>query len=377
MSSYNYREDKLAKVKALVQQRGGWETVLSTFSGLAQAMDKGLRQQPCPKTGAGKTKFRWFKDWRETGGAYHNDYRSMPDGIDVIAWYCDLSKSAALDEIIRICGGDIDGISEREAKRAKQRQQQRSESRLTPEEVERNRAVLSRNKASAVPIAGTPAESYLRNRGVRADLCRIPDLGFHSKLAYREEGDTSWRHFPGMLAMVRNVEGKPVTMHRTFLDPSNYKKANILRSKMIFAAIEDVRGCSIQLDQPVVVNEKGERLIGIAEGIENALSVREATGMPMWVGISDRLMEMVKLPDDVKYVCIWADIEPSGAGMAAAQRMKERLEKEGRQATIIAPSVDKSEKVDWNDVYQMQGPKAFPCMLDAKFQIQTGVEVSL
>lgn len=377
MSSYNYREDKMAKVKALVQQRGGWENVLSTYSGLSQAMDKGLRQQPCPKSGVGKTKFRWFKDWRETGGAYHNDYGSMPDGIDVIAWYCDLSKSAALDEIIRICGGDISNISEREAKRAIQRQQQRSESRLTPEEVERNRAVLSRNKANAVPITGTEAEAYLRARGIHCDLSRLPDLGFHSKLAYREEGDTCWRHFPGMLAMVRNVEGKPVTMHRTFLDPVNHKKANILRSKMIFAAIEDVRGCSIQLDQPVMVNEKGEKLIGIAEGIENALSVREATGVPMWVGISDRLMEMVKLPEDVKYVLIWADIEPSGAGMAAAKRMKERLEKEGRQAKIIAPGVSNSGKVDWNDVYQAQGAKAFPCMLKPEFQVQTGVEVTL
>lgn len=375
MSSYNnYRENKLAKVKALVQQRGGWESVLSTYHGLSQAMDKNLRQQACPKTGNGRTKFRWFKDWRETGGAYHNDVGSMPDGIDVVAWYCDLSKADALDEIIRICGGDIDSISQREAKRATQRQQQRSESRLTPEEVARNKAVLSRNKAKAKPITGTHAEAYLRNRGIRADLTRLPDLGFHPSLAYREEGDTSWRHFPGMLGMVRNVEGKPVTMHRTFLDASHPKKANILRSKMIFAAIEDVRGCSIQLDQPVVVNEAGEKLIGIAEGIENALSVREATGTPMWVGISDRLMEMVKLPSDVKYVLIWADIEPSGAGLAAAKRMKARLESEGRQAKIMTPDAAGVEKIDWNDVYQTQGLEGFPNLLSPEFHVQTGVE---
>jgi hypothetical protein len=376
MSSYNnYRENKIAKVKALVQQRGGWENVLATCQGLSQSMKKGLRQQPCPKTGDGITKFRWFKDWKETGGAYHNDVGCMPDGIDVYAWYCNMSKADALDEIIQICGGNIESISDREAKRATQRQHQRAESRLTPEEVTRNKAVLSRNKAKAVPISGTHAEAYLRNRGIRSDLSRLSDLGFTAKLAYREEGDTDWRHFPGMLAMVRNVEGKPVTMHRTFLDASQPAKANILRSKMIFAAIEDVRGCSIQLDQPVVVNESGEKLIGIAEGIENALSVREATGTPMWVGISDRLMEMVKLPDDVKYVLIWADIEPSGAGMAAAKRMKERLEKEGRQARIMTPETHGKEKVDWNDIYQDKGLEGFPMVLQPEFQVQTGMEI--
>ncbi len=203
----------------------------------------------------------------------------------------------------------------------------------------------------------------------------MSDLGFHPKLAYKESDETDWQHFPGMLAMVRDVNGKPVTMHRTFLDNTQPVKADVMRSKMIFAPIADVRGCSIQLDEPKDVGF-GEKVIGIAEGIENALSVREATGTPMWVGISDRLMEAVKFPDDVTFVLIWADIEPSGAGLAAAKRLKERLEKEGKNAEIFIPNCpDGVDKIDWNDVYQSQGFSGFPPALRPEYQLDTGVEI--
>lgn len=372
----NYNNfDKINHVKALVDQNGGWESVLSNYHGLAQSFEKGTRQQPCPLTGGGRTKFRWFRDYRETGGAYHNDVGPLPDGIAVVTWYVGCSISQALDEIIRICGGDLSRVTESDAAKAKRKHSQQSAYKTSEEALAKAKKVLRNNKAQAKPILNTHAQDYLRKRGICCDLGHMSDLGFHPKLAYKESDETDWQHFPGMLAMVRDVNGKPVTMHRTFLNTKQPVKADVMRSKMIFAPIADVRGCSIQLDQPKDVGF-GEKVIGIAEGIENALSVREATGTPMWVGISDRLMEAVKFPDDVTFVLIWADIEPSGAGLAAAKRLKERLEKEGRNAEIFIPNCPKGvEKIDWNDVYQSQGISGFPPALRPEYQLHTGVEI--
>lgn len=367
--------NKIAQVKALVARSGGWSSVFSAFDGLAYAFRKGDKQQPCPLTGNGRTKFRFFRDADETGGAYHNDYGAMPDGIDVIAWYMNTGKNDAMNEIVRILGGDLRSVSEMEAKNALRKQNMRSQNRITPEEAEKNKVVLSRIKRGAQPIAGTHAEAYLRSRGIQSDLSRLSELGFHPALKTYNEDEGCFITTPGMLAMVRDVNGKAVTMHRTFLDANQPSKANLPKPKMLLKAIADVRGCSIQLDQPTDYRD-GMKVLGVAEGIENALSVREATGCPMWVGISDRLMEMMKLPEDVGYVIIWADIEPSGAGLAAAERMKERLEKEGRVAIIRHPEIPEGvDKIDWNDVYMESGVNGFPQTIIPQCRIDSGVSL--
>ena len=37
-----------------------------------------------PFTGNGKTKFRLYKDWEQTGAGYHNDFGRIATGIDMI-----------------------------------------------------------------------------------------------------------------------------------------------------------------------------------------------------------------------------------------------------------------------------------------------------
>lgn len=373
---YNrYNDCKISKVKALVAQRGGWRNVLSSFPGLAASFEKGTQQQPCPKNESGKTKFRWFRDFNETGGAYHNDVGAMPDGIDVVAWYMGVGKNEAMNEIIRLCGGDISSVSKAEARNAAAKQKQKSVARYTPEEVEKHRKVLAKVKSEAKVITGTHAEAYLRNRGIKADLSTIHDLGFHPQLSHWNEDKKRFDKYPGMLAMVRDVNGKPVTMHRTFLHPNQPTKAPVSKPKLQFAGIDDVRGCAIRIDEPILMPD-GTKLIGVSEGIENALSVREVSGCPMWVGISDRLMEMIKLPDDIGHVVIWADVEPSGAGVAAANRMKEALEKKGIKVYILTPELDR-EKVDWNDAYAEGRLDLFPDFLTSEYRVSTGMGVSL
>ena len=83
-------------------------------------------------------------------------------------------------------------------------------------ELQRKALLASAIWREALPIGRTPAEAYLRNRGITCDL---PDtLRFHRSLRH-PTGAT----FPAMIAAVEGA-GRPA-IHRTFLDPTGNGKA--------------------------------------------------------------------------------------------------------------------------------------------------------
>lgn len=367
----SYRTSKIDKVKALVDTRGGWASVFSHFDGLSQAIKKGTKQQPCPSTGDGKTKFRFFKDWESTGGGYHNDVGALPDGIELLSWYENLSKGEVMDKIISILGGDITNVQERDIKHVQERKQQQS-SPLTEYERKRRTAFIMKILRGAKDIEGSLAEVYLRSRGIKGDLSLVSeDLLYHPSLGYKEDDVTPWIYTPGMLSIVRDRNGVPLTLHRTFIKHDGSGKADVSRPKMLVQQPRALQGGYIELDKPVLT--KMGRLIGISEGVENGLSIREATGCPMRVGMSDRIMEMTNF-DDVDAVIVWADIEPSGAGLRAAKNIQERLRKAGKLCVIATPESQK-EKIDWNDVYVEEGSRGFPLFISAASRVKTGVKV--
>lgn len=118
----------------------------------------------------------------------------------------------------------------------------------------------------------------------------------------------------------------------------------------------DIRGGAIRLDY-----HPGEHL-AVAEGIETALAVREMSGLPTWACYSDRLLEAVHIPSSVKRVSIFADKDVSGAGQAAAENLRKRLESHGVEARVFFPKQAipaGSKGIDWLDEYnQLSKPTA-------------------
>ena len=109
------------------------------------------------------------------------------------------------------------------------------------------------------PLAGTLAETYLQSRGLEDPAS--PDLLFHPDLT---DFDTK-RGWCGMVAVVRDGAGEPTGgIHRTFLLDDGSAKAPPGK-KMLNA----VAGGSVRL---AALPEDGH--LGIAEGIETALSAR-------------------------------------------------------------------------------------------------------
>jgi putative DNA primase/helicase len=94
--------------------------------------------------------------------------------------------------------------------------------------------------------------------------------------------------------------------------------------------------------------------MAVCEGIENGLTVQQATGIPTWAALSAAGMESLVLPPLplAKLVYLAADNDESGCGLRAARRAAARFAREGRQAKIVAPP---KPGTDWNDVLQGDG----------------------
>lgn len=230
----------------------------------------------------------------------------------------------------------------------------------------------------------TPVALYLRNRGISRLLSHLPkDLGFNNRIHYWDKDKQKSIIYPGMIAIYRDTRGRPLTIHRTYVD-KNGDKAPVENPKLMMKPPADMTGGSIQLFDPHYDSGSSTWTLGVAEGIENALSVVEATSTPCWAASSAWCLENVTVPDfllpppDVKYInfYIWADKDIANsqgtrAGIEAAQRLQSRMVEflakryPASKLTIevFEPAQDipdGKKGIDWNDVLQLTGQDGFP-----------------
>ncbi|MCC7462397.1 MAG: ATPase, partial [Gammaproteobacteria bacterium] len=136
----------------------------------------------------------------------------------------------------------------------------------------------------ARPLADTPAEQYLRGRGLAApngaDLLFHPDLAnFETKAGY-----------PAMLGLVRDGAGDVIALHRTYLqeDGESVRKADIAKPRMMLGR---TGGGAVRL-APIGV----DGVLGLCEGIETGLAVMTAChGLPVWAALSTSGLEQALL----------------------------------------------------------------------------------
>ena len=195
--------------------------------------------------------------------------------------------------------------------------------------------------SQAEPIAGTLAERYLSSRGLPALSCA--DLLFHPDVTHWE----SRRGFPCLVAIVRDHLGNRIALHRTYLADDGAAKAPIDNPRKMLGSTG--RGA-------VRFADIANGLLGLAEGIETALSVMAACPhLPVWATLSASNLEQVVLPPEVHRIVILADHDGSGAGQRAAETAAHRLTAEGRRVWIALPSRGGE---DFNDVLLRGGAAA-------------------
>lgn len=185
--------------------------------------------------------------------------------------------------------------------------------------------------AASRPIAGTLAETYLRARAVRLKL--PPTLRFHPGL-YHSGGH---REVPALIGALQNGAGRITAVQRIYLRADGQTKAAVDPAKMTKGPMG--RG-AVRLGRP-------RRILGIAEGIETALSASELFSLPVWACLGANRLGAIEMPESVEQVVIFAD--NGEVGMREAEKAAVLYDKQGLAAVIEQPPV---EHKDWNDVMQ-------------------------
>jgi putative DNA primase/helicase len=181
------------------------------------------------------------------------------------------------------------------------------------------------------PAVGTLADRYLTARGLPG-IAASPVLRFRGDTPHPEGG-----RLPAMIALVCNVAGEPVGIHRTFLARDG-SKARVEPDK---ASLGPVGSGAVRL-QPL---ESGKPLV-VGEGNETAASAGRLLGLPAWAAISaGNLGRKLLLPPEIRSVVIAAD--PDGAGRGAAYDAWLRFKSEGLHVQIAMPD---QAGCDFNDL---------------------------
>lgn len=185
---------------------------------------------------------------------------------------------------------------------------------------ERKQEAARRLFAGSDPVTpANPAGLYLARRGL-ASLIGCEVLRFRADCPHPESGK-----LPALMAVVVDVAGRAVAVHRTYLARDG-RKADADPPK---ASLGPVWGGAIRL-APVAAE------IVIGEGIETAASAGLLLGLPAWAAISaGNLATGLLLPPDVRAVVIAAD--PDGPGLGAARKARARWAAEGRRVRIATP----------------------------------------
>lgn len=190
--------------------------------------------------------------------------------------------------------------------------------------------------ASASPIAGTPAETYLREaRGIVSDRPWTDDMRF---LANCPRGAD---HAPALIALVRDARSDaPRAIHRTFLKPDgSAKDSEHGEAKM---ALGPTSGGVVKLtpDEDVTLG------LALAEGIETALSCW-ALGWPTWATLSTAGLLSFPVLAGIEALTIFADHDKTEAGESAAKTCAARWREAGAETLVLRPPL---ADTDWNDV---------------------------
>ncbi len=171
-----------------------------------------------------------------------------------------------------------------------------------------------------------------------------PDLGelrCSGRVRYQ---DSIPSYHPAMLARVRDVEGKPVNLHRTYLTADGDKA--VVDSVRRMMAGSHPAGSAVRLGKPTV---EGDRVrLGIAEGIETALACRLLFGISTWAALNAGRLSQWRPPASVTHVTIYADNDENYVGQMSAHELSHRLTAKGISCQIRTPAIARQ---DWNDVW--------------------------
>lgn len=277
------------------------------------------RHGPCPMCG-GKDRFRF--DNIEGMGTWICSHCGAGDGFHLLQNINDWSFAQALDYVKVNCG-KFDATP--------------GNKKMSAVDI---RANLRRVWDGSVPIkSGDPAYLYLIARLGNTFIIPRNCLRYHPSLKYRHDDGSVTTH-PALLAQVSNGEGRPVTIHRTYLTEDGRKSDLVNTPRKLMTPIERLHNVAIRLAPPI------DGWLGVAEGIETALCASARYEAPVWACVSAGLLESFRPPPGIKLLTVFGDNDYSFTGQAAAYKLARSIAMLDIECRVCIPD---EPGTDWAD----------------------------
>lgn len=185
-----------------------------------------------------------------------------------------------------------------------QRERQNTDKPASKIATDRERVIRKLTRLAA--LRDTSGEAYLQRRGI----LELPEEG----IRFCDKQTCNGREYQALYSLATDDKGALCYLHRTLLDGD--RKADVVAAKKLMALqessyLEYAGSVAIRMFPPAST-------LGIAEGIETALSCRQIYRCNVWSVMNTSFMEKFIAPHGVNHLVIFADNDPHGAGLAAA-----------------------------------------------------------
>jgi len=295
--------------------KGKWRGILLALGVPEMALRD--KHGPCPMCG-GEDRFRW--DNKDGRGTYVCNQCGAGDGMKLAQGFTGKPFAEVARQIDELIGN------------------------LRPDALKRpdmtddeRRQVLRAVWAETKPMqAGDLADKYLTARGL-GEPVYPKALRFGAAL---RDGDGGVK--PCMVALVSGPDGQAVTMHRTFLRADGLAKAEMASPRKLMPGPVPDGSC-------VRLTDFNGGALGIAEGIETAMSAGAIHKLPVWAALNATMLAKWIPPEGCDEVAIFGDNDANFTGQAAAYELARRLASKQITVTVHIPQIAGE---DWNDIYR-------------------------
>lgn len=282
--------------------------------------------------------------WCDMGNAAAGEDRG--DMIDLLRLKLGLDQRGAFQEARRRLGDPVDGprveLSQEEKRRRADEARARAEAREREEVAERERKAKRARFLwlGGVPIAGTPAETYLRGRGLSCDpFPAFPSaFRFHARVfhgALKEK-------LPALVMGIFAPTGEHIGTHRIFLEPERAGRWVKLRRATAKMVLGNLWGGFVPVNKgssgkPMSAMPEGEPVY-ICEGPEDALAIRMIKPEARIIcAVALGNIGAIVLPERARQLVIVADRDDKPAAQDALEAAIAQQQARGVQVSTVFP----------------------------------------
>jgi hypothetical protein len=203
--------------------------------------------------------------------------------------------------------------------------------------------------ASAKPIPGTLAATYLRTRGI-SDVSELAALRFHPSCFYRAHEGAPSESWPALLAAVTDPDGAITGVLRTWLARDGSGKAPLATPR---------RSMGRLLGHGVRLGDASD-ILAAGEGLETMLSLRVVLpALPIVAALSATHLAAFIPPSGLRRLYIARDNDR--VGRRAAEMLGARAHAVGVEALVLTPHWD-----DFNTDFTTLGSEVLAASLRAQ-----------